>query len=109
MGYDLETCKLCLQAFDNNIQKTVNFFVENKNIIFDSSKIKEKLEEIISNKEKYGQTSEGTTASSSITDEIVNKIEKTRNAQMLINDLAQEMPEDDEAYLDLNTEEDFFS
>lgn len=96
MGYDLELCRLCLGAFENNLQKAVNFFLENKNDMLNVNLIKEKLQNVIEKKS-------GERPCSSKEDS-----EKTLNAQKIISNLAQEMPDDDEAYLDFNIEEDAF-
>ena len=96
MGYDLELCKMCLQAFDNDINKAINFFLENKNDLLDNEIIKSKLESMVSK------------ASSIQESDKQNKLEKAYKANRLLNTIAKDMPEDDEAYLDLNIDEDAF-
>jgi len=97
MGYDLELCKLCLQVFNSDLNKAVNFFLENKSLLQDKDVLKTKLESLIktdSNKIENNHF------------EQLDKIEKAHKANVLLNKIAKDMPEDDEAYLDLNIEED---
>lgn len=105
MGFDLELGKLCLKAFKNNLQKAINFFLENKlNPLgqqepFDFELIKEKLKKLIKdNKDAENDELPGTSTD----------LEKRLNAKELLNNLANEIPDDDEAYLDLNLDEDTF-
>ena len=117
MGYDLEMCKLCLEAFRNDLAKAVNFFLENKDNLLDSNLIKSKLEAIIqqsksnsnsptSSRGAQGSDQPTTSASSLLAEQLHENITKTKNAQDLLDNLAKEMPDDDEAYLDLNVDED---
>ncbi len=99
MGYDLDLCKLCLQVFNSDLNKAINFFLENKGILEDKDNLKTKLESLIKNKSIPNEKS---------TIEHQNKIEKAYNAKRLLNKIAKDMPEDDEAYLDFNMEEDAF-
>jgi hypothetical protein len=96
MGYDLELCKLCLQAFDSDLNKALNFFLENKNSLHDAASIKCKLEDIL-------KISDNTLDRDKQT-----KAEKAHKANQLLNNIVKDMPDDDEAYLDLNMEEDSF-
>ena len=43
MGYDLDLCKLCLQVFNSDLNKAINFFLENKGILEDKDNLKTKL------------------------------------------------------------------
>ena len=103
MGFDLELGKLCLKAFKNDLQKAINFFLENKlnplgqqePINFES--IKEKLKKLIKD-HKVNDDQPGTSTD----------LEKRLNAKELLSNLANEIPDDDEAYLDFNLDEDTF-
>ena len=97
MGYDLDLCKLCLQVFNSDLNKAVNFFLENKTILQDKNALKTKLESLI-------KTDSNKIEKNSL--EHQNKIEKAHKANILLNKIAKDMPEDDEAYLDLNIDED---
>ena len=93
LGYDLNLCKLCLKAFKNNIQKSIDFFFENKADLNDFTLLESKLNDLINiNVNKLSS----------------EDIEKANNARKLINNLKSEISQDDEAYLDLNLEEDAF-
>lgn len=93
LGYDLNLCKLCLKAFKNNIQKSIDFFFENKADLNDLTLLESKLNDLINiNVNKLSS----------------EDIEKANNARKLINNLKSEISQDDEAYLDLNLEEDAF-
>lgn len=95
MGYDLNLCKLCLTAFKNNIQKSIDFFCRNLSNLADLNLMEEKLKEIIDkNRDELNVTPE--------------EIEKAENAQKFIDSIKKDINEDDEAYLDLNLEEDAF-
>ena len=99
MGYDLDLCKLCLQVFNSDLNKAIHFFLENKGILEDKHNLKTKLESLIKDKSSSNENN-------SI--EHQNKIEKAYKANRLLNKIAKDMPEDDEAYLDFNMEEDAF-
>ena len=92
MGYDLDMCKLCLQAFNSDLNRAVNFFLENKNLIQEKEQLKSKLESLINMDLKKIDTNV--------------KSEKALKASVLLNKIAKDIPEDDEAYLDLNMDED---
>ena len=109
MGYDFELAELCLKAFRGNLQKATDFFLENRELINDPSAIKAKLSTLTpttaSSEEVKPCTSQ---AKPEGLEKALEKLEKQKNAQTLLDEIAGEMPEDDEAYLDLNTEEDAF-
>lgn len=98
MGFDKSLAKMCLKAFNNNMDKSLEFFDRNKESLADSDLIKDKLKEIRNLMPEAGQT----------LDAIEAELEKKKNAEGIISELAKEMPEDDEAYLDLNLEDDTF-
>ena len=110
MGYDFDLAQLCLKAFQGNIQKATNFFLENRELINDPDALKAKLTTLGPN--ASSTTNEVKPSTSKKTPEslekALEKLEKQKNAQTLLDEIAGEMPEDDEAYLDLNTEEDTF-
>ena len=95
MGFDRKLSKLCLKAFNNNLEKSIEFFNRNKDSY---EQIKEKLKLI-----RDSMPSESDTL-----DAIESHLEKTKNAQELLSNIAKEMPDDDEAYLDFNLDEDAF-
>jgi hypothetical protein len=105
MGFDLELAKLCLKAFKNNLQKAINFFLENKLNPLEQQEplhfetMKEKLKKLINeNKDAESEERPGTS----------KDLEKCLNANELLNNLANEIPDDDEAYLDFDLDEDTF-
>jgi len=98
MGFDPKLSKLCLKAFNNNLKKSLEFFTHNKDSLFNIEYIKEKLRNI-----RDLMPSDNDTL-----DVIESNLEKTKNAQELLSNIAKEMPDDDEAYLDLNLDEDAF-
>ena len=55
MGYDLELCKLCLQACQNDLNTAINFFLENKDSLGDLALIKSKLDLITQNSDNLQQ------------------------------------------------------
>ncbi|CAF0966900.1 unnamed protein product [Brachionus calyciflorus] len=93
MGFDLETCKLCLKTIGPNLQKSIEFLTQNKNESLEL--FKQKLEEIQPSCSKQ-------------TEELRQNLSKAIDAQKLLSNLAGEIPEDDEAYLDLNTDDDLY-
>jgi hypothetical protein len=96
MGFDLKLSKLCLKAFNNNLEKSIEFFNRNKEMNYEQ--IKESLKII-----RESMPSDNDTL-----DVIQSNLEKTKNAQELLSNIAKEMPDDDEAYLDFNLDEDAF-
>jgi hypothetical protein len=98
MGFDTKLSKLCLKAFNNNLEKSLEFFNRNKDSLFNYEYIKEKLKLI-----RNSMPSDNDTL-----DTIESNLEKTKNAQELLSNIAKEMPDDDEAYLDFNLDEDAF-
>ena len=96
MGYDMELCQLCLQAFTNDLNKAINFFLENKDALADVAFIKTKLNSIIRNMDISSHHDQQ------------KQLEKALNAKNLLNSITKDIPDDDEAYLDLNLEEDAF-
>ena len=84
---------MCLKSFKNNIQKSIDFFFENKADLHDFTLLESKLNDLINiNVNKLSS----------------EDIEKANSARKLINNLKSEISQDDEAYLDLNLEEDAF-
>ena len=113
MGYDLELAELCLKAFQGDIQKATNFFIENRELLKDPNAIKALLSSKLPLSQPLSQnTGETKPSTSQASLEAVVKVkenlEKQKHAKDLLDEIAGEMPEDDEAYLDLNTEEDAF-
>lgn len=96
MGYDLELCRLCLQVFQNDLNKAIHFFLENKDTLHNLATVKTKLESMIAKTSKTARPDE------------LDKLEKAINAKKLLKNIANDMSDDDEAYLDLNLEEDAF-
>ena len=92
MGFDLEESKKCLESMGTNMQKIIDFLSNTKSKNFDE--LKSNLNTV--------------QPSCSKTQEFREKIGKAIDAQKLMSTLAEEMPEDDEAYLDFNTDEDLF-
>ena len=93
MGYDVNVCRLCLSAFKNNISKSIQFFVQNKD---DSAGLEQKLNELIRK-----QTERNLNMSP-------HELEKAENARKLVENLKKEISDDDEAYLDFNLDDDSF-
>lgn len=90
---------MALSAFSNNADKTMNFMMENRELMTRSLEMfKTKLTEMAGANQ----------ATSSKSSEMVDQLLKKANAQNLMENLAGEIPDDDEAYLDLNTDEDEF-
>ncbi len=92
MGYTYEISKLCIEAFNNDLQKIINYLSEKNKPSSELDDLMIELKQIISYNNKIK----------------INKIEKIENSKEILKNLASEMPEDDEAYLDLNLEEDMF-
>ena len=109
MGFNKEMSKLCLKAFKNNMNKSLDFFTQNKDLMSsldpnNFNSIRDKLKNLIeANKEASTSSSSEDTASA-----LLDEMEKTKNAQELIANLASEMPKDEDAYLDFNLDEDSF-
>jgi hypothetical protein len=91
MGYDQEVAKLSLQAFGSNIQKSMEFFMSNQN-----AKSVEELQKELLKLIKNDQVASAATTS-------IEEIMKAKKAKELINN---DVPEDDEEYLDFNLDED---
>lgn len=94
MGFDFDTAKRAFEAFSNNFEKAANFLAENANEKATTTNSKTELIEKIQNLINPQLSPE--------------MIQKKIQAQSLINKISTEMPDDDEAYLDLNTDEDAF-
>ena len=93
MGYTRELAELSLRVFDSNILRAVEFFTANKN----EYDLKGILEAMV-----IGGNIAGTSKA------LVNDGEKVKNALKVYEDMTEEMNKDDEAYLDLNLNEDSF-
>lgn len=97
MGFDLDVCKQAFDAFQSDMEKTLNFMLENRNS-GEAQDLKNKVEELVQSVTDRPRTSK---------DDFEMR-QKTLDAQSLLSKLSAEMSEDDEAYLDLNTDEDAF-
>lgn len=85
MGLDENLSKLCVDKLGNNLGQIIDFINNNKGRSF--SDLKCQLNSILP---------EGS----------IKKFEKKMEAQMIIDQVVSELPEDDEAYLDFNAEDD---
>ena len=97
MGYDLDISKLCLEAFKNNMDKVISFFSEKS-----GENLEEQIKDII--RKETGLADQVEFDNKPTTSKLA--AEKAVNAKKLLDNLAVKMPEDDEAYLDLNMDED---
>ncbi len=93
MGYDVELARLCLKAFNSNIQKSIEYLLtSNEN---NKDEILRKLHEIV---EKHSGATAASSASASI-----EKVMQAKKAKELIY---KDAPEDEEEYLDFNLDDD---
>lgn len=78
------------------MEKAANFLLENRSES-ETQELKQKLESVL----------QGLNIPKSVESELEMR-KKTAEAQNLLSKISSEIPEDDEAYLDLNTDEDAF-
>ena len=91
MGFDLELARQTFEAFKNDFGKTANFLLENSQQGEPATEeLRKKVNSLLNRP---------------LSPEIQ---QKTQQAQELLSKISAEMPDDDEAYLDLNTDEDAF-
>ena len=96
MGFSQDLCTLCLRAFDNDLKSAIKFFNENKNDWKD-------LEILLLKHMEAQNDSELEEVSASTSWD-----NNAETAKKIFAGLTEEMTKDDEAYLDLNLEEDKF-
>lgn len=94
MGFDVERAKQVLKAFNNDLAKAASFLLENMSTNT-GQELKKKIEDLLKSAIEDQEPSE-------------LKQKKLEQAQNLMSKLSAEMPDDDEDYLDLNTDEDAF-
>lgn len=78
------------------MEKAANFLLENRSES-ETQELKQKVESVL----------QGLNIPKSVESELEMR-KKTAEAQNLLSKISSEIPEDDEAYLDLNTDEDAF-
>jgi hypothetical protein len=108
MGYDEELCRLCLAAFNNDVNKSIEYFLENRQLLqSDITMFKQNLNSLIQDSSSTQQLSRPSTSTSASTSNSHQQMrEKEEKANELISTLKSEISEDDEAYLDIDIEED---
>lgn len=113
MGYEIELSKLCLEAFNLNIQKSIDYLLSKQNLFTTPNgltMLEHELRHLVEhnkNLNKLNDTTSTTASTSKATnDEKVDNFKRKIEAKALLDDLAKDMPEDGEEYLDFNLDDD---
>lgn len=100
MGYDSQLARLSLQAFDSNIQKSIEYFLS-KQGASSMHDLEKELLALIETNSKNNKSAKSTGL-----EEASKSLEEMMKAKRAKELLHNSVPEDDEEYLDFNLDDD---